>query len=73
MPRHSSLDRRGNEGGNDVGNEILKHLVVSDLQISSYRRLVRYRQTPTELDPYLDTRGPGFKNWGEAAVAQCHG
>ena len=62
------VDLRGNEGGNDVGNEILKRLVARDLQISSYRRLVRYRQTSAELNPYLDTWDPSFKNWGEAAV-----
>jgi C-terminal processing protease CtpA/Prc len=62
------VDLRGNEGGNDVGNEILKRLVASDLKISSYRRLVRYRQTPAELNPFLDTWDPSFKNWGEAAV-----
>ena len=62
------VDLRGNEGGNDVGDEILKRLVASDLQISSYRRLVRYRQTSAELNPFLDTWDPGFKNWGEAAV-----
>ena len=62
------VDLRGNEGGNDIGNEILKRLVRSDLRISSYRRLVRYRQTPAELDPHLDTWDPSFKNWGTAAV-----
>ncbi|HLK68434.1 MAG TPA: S41 family peptidase [Bryobacteraceae bacterium] len=62
------VDLRGNEGGNDVGNEILRRLVASDLKISAYRRLVRYRQTPAELSPYLDTWDPSFNNWGEAAV-----
>lgn len=62
------VDLRGNEGGNDIGNEILKRLVKSDLGISQYRRLVRYRQTPPDLDPYLDTWDPSFKNWGEAAA-----
>lgn len=62
------LDLRGNEGGNDIGNEILKRLVRSDLRISQYRRLVRYRQSPADLDPYLDTWDPSFKNWGAAAV-----
>src|SRR5208283_2988166 len=64
---HSS-DLRGNEGGNDVGDEILKRLVRTDLKISAYRRLVRYRQTPVELNPYLDTWDPSFKNWGTAAA-----
>jgi hypothetical protein len=62
------VDLRGNEGGNDVGDEILKRLVRNDLSVSAYRRLVRYRQTPAELDPYLDTWDPSFKNWGTAAV-----
>jgi len=62
------VDLRGNEGGNDVGNEILKRLVTHDLKVSAYRRLVRYRQTPADLNPWLDTWDPSFKNWGEAAV-----
>jgi hypothetical protein len=62
------VDLRGNEGGNDIGDEILKRLVGSDLRVSAYRRLVRYRQTPAELDPYLDTWDPTFKNWGTAAA-----
>jgi hypothetical protein len=63
-----AVDLRGNEGGNDVGDEILKRLVSGDLKISSYRRLVRYRQTPLDLDPYLNTWDPSFKNWGSAAA-----
>jgi hypothetical protein len=62
------LDLRGNEGGNDIGDEILKRLVKTDLTISTYRRLVRYRETPVELGPYLDTWDPSFKNWGSAAT-----
>jgi len=62
------VDLRGNEGGSDIGGEILKRLVRNDLKVSAYRRLVRYRQTPAELDPCLDTRDPSFKNWGTAAA-----
>ncbi len=62
------VDLRGNEGGNDIGDEILKRLVRNDLRVSAYRRLVRYRQIPAELDPYLDTWDPSFKSWGTAAV-----
>lgn len=62
------VDLRGNEGGNDIGDEILKRLVRNDLRVSAYRRLVRYRQSPAELDPYLDTWDPSFKNWGTAAA-----
>jgi hypothetical protein len=62
------VDLRGNEGGNDIGDEILKRVVRNDLRVSAYRRLVRYRQTPAELDPYLDTWDPSFKNWRTAAA-----
>ncbi len=62
------IDLRGNEGGNDVGDEILKRLVRQDLKLSAFRRLVRYRDTPAELNPYLDTWDPSFKSWGAAAV-----
>ena len=65
-------DLRGNEGGDDVGDEILKRLVPSDLRLSAYRRLVRYRQIPAELDPYLDTWDPSFKTWGTAAAELEH-
>ena len=62
------VDLRGNEGGNDIGDEILKRLVGNDLRVSACRRLVRYRETPAELDPYLDTLDPSFENWGTAAA-----
>jgi hypothetical protein len=62
------VDLRGNEGGNDIGNEILQRLVRSDLKIAGYRRLVRYQKTPADLDPYLDTWDASFKYWGAAAV-----
>jgi hypothetical protein len=62
------VDLRGNEGGQDIGNEVLKRLVARDLRVSAYRRLVRYRQTPSDLNPWLDTWDPSFKNWGAAAV-----
>ena len=62
------VDLRGNEGGNDVGDEILKRLVSAELKIPTYRRLVRYRETPAGLNEYLDTWDASFKNWGKAAV-----
>jgi hypothetical protein len=67
-PHAFIIDLRGNEGGNDVGNEILARLVSHDLKLSSYRRLVRYRSTPEALNPYLDTWDPSFRNWGDSAV-----
>lgn len=61
------IDLRGNEGGDDVGDEILKRIVPKGLKVSSDRRLVRYRETPKELNPYLDTWDESFKNWGDSA------
>jgi C-terminal processing protease CtpA/Prc len=61
------IDIRGNEGGLDVGNTIISHLIHSDVQISSYSRFVRYRKVPDDLTPYLDTWDPSFKDWGSAA------
>lgn len=62
------VDLRGNGGGNDVGNEILKRLVRTDLKVSRYQPLVRYRRTRTDLNPYLDAWDASFQNWGTAAV-----
>ncbi|HVO59144.1 MAG TPA: S41 family peptidase [Dongiaceae bacterium] len=62
------VDLRGNEGGNDVGDELIKRLVRSDLKLASYRRLVRYRSAPAALIPYLDTWDPSFKDWGTYAT-----
>jgi hypothetical protein len=66
------VDLRGNEGGNDVGDEILRRLVAADLPLSGMKRLVRYRSAPADLLPYLDTWDPSFKNWGDQAIALEH-
>jgi hypothetical protein len=62
------VDLRGNEGGNDVGDEILKRFVRIDLKPMQSRRLVRYRTTPAALNPYLDTWDPRFRDWRVDAV-----
>ncbi len=62
------LDLRGNEGGNDVGNEIIPHLIDAPITLSSMRRLVRYRKVPDDLVPYLDTWDKSFRDWGSSAV-----
>lgn len=62
------LDLRGNEGGNDVGNEILSHLIDEPMEPSPMRRLVRYRKVPDDLVPYLDTWDKSFRDWGTSAV-----
>lgn len=62
------IDLRGNEGGDDVGNEILSHLTDKPISLSPIRRLVRYRRIPDNLVPYLDTWDKTFRDWGAAAV-----
>lgn len=61
------LDLRGNEGGEDVGNEILPYLIDTPMTLSPMRRLVRYRKVPDDLVPYLDTWDKSFRDWGKAA------
>ena len=61
------IDLRDNEGGNECGNAILARLSGSDIRFTGYRQLVRYRRTPKELDPYLDTWDQSFRTIGEKA------
>jgi hypothetical protein len=62
------IDIRGNEGGDDVGNEIITHLVDAPTTLSSMCRLVRYRKVPDDLVAYLDTWDNSFRDWGSRAV-----
>jgi hypothetical protein len=62
------VDLRGNEGGLDVGDEILKRLIDAPLVPPPSARLVRYRAVAADLRPYLDTWDPSFADWGARAV-----
>ena len=62
------IDLRGNEGGNDCGAPILARLIARRLNRDSGERRVRFRRTPADLDPYLDTWDDGFRRIGEDAV-----
>jgi hypothetical protein len=61
------IDLRGNEGGTDVGNAIIAHLIDTPLAGTALERRVRYRSVPADLAPYLDTWDSSFKDWGSAA------
>jgi C-terminal processing protease CtpA/Prc len=62
------IDLRENEGGNDCGNEIIARLIDQDLPLfQDYDRLVRFRSTPEDLNPYLDTWDRSFEHLGEGA------
>lgn len=62
------VDLRENEGGNDCGDLILARLSKQDIVPPPVERLVRYRQVPEALNPYLDTWDNSFRNWGDVAV-----
>lgn len=64
------IDLRGNEGGSDVGDFILSRLIEREAPASAYHRWVRYRRTPADLDPFLDTWDPSFKDWKGAVAGQ---
>lgn len=59
------IDLRSNEGGTDVGDALLAHLIDTELVLNRVLRLVRYRRVPEDLEPYLDTWDPSFKDWGD--------
>lgn len=69
LPRAGKLivDIRNNEGGLDCGDAILARLTDRDLNLAAYERRVRFRTTPTALNPYLDTWDNSFRTLGEAA------
>jgi C-terminal processing protease CtpA/Prc len=62
------LDLRRNEGGLSVGDAILAYLTDLEVTLPPYRRLVRYRTTPTALRPYLKTWDRSFHDWGRDAT-----
>lgn len=63
------VDLRENEGGNDCGDLLLARLSERQIVRPRARRLVRYRQTPAALNPYLDTWDDSFRDWGGQAVS----
>lgn len=63
------LDLRANEGGNDIGNDIIARMIDAPLLLSRDERRVRFRQAPEALAPYLDTWDRSFDRLGETAEA----
>ena len=61
------IDLRGNEGGLDVGDELLPFLAAQPIEVAVAPRRVRYRDVPADLDPFLDTWDPSFRHWGDDA------
>ena len=67
------VDLRGNEGGTDVGNELLAHLIRASLHVGGLARFTRYRSVAPELRPFLHTWDKSFFDWGAAAVPDRDG
>lgn len=67
------LDIRQNEGGQDVGDTIISRIAGSEIALSEVQRLVRYRQVPSDLKPYLETWDRSFDDWGASAVGSTDG
>ncbi len=63
------VDLRGNEGGSEVGDELLAHLIDLPLERDAFSRRVRFRAVPAPLRPVLDTWDPSFFTLGESARA----
>ncbi|ESQ92232.1 hypothetical protein ABAC460_04900 [Asticcacaulis sp. AC460] len=62
------VDIRENEGGFDCGHEIIARLIDTPLPLDAdYERRVRFRTTPADLNPYLDTWDRSFERLGEGA------
>ncbi|AXK71185.1 peptidase S41 [Lysobacter sp. TY2-98] len=62
------IDLRANEGGMDIGDGLLAHLIDRPVQRPFYRQLVRYRSVPADLRPHLDTWDRSFDDWGADAI-----
>lgn len=61
------IDLRGNEGGLDCGHEIIARLIDRPISARLYDRRVRFRDTPQQLIPYLDTWDRSFDHLGAEA------
>ena len=66
------VDLRGNEGGEDCGDVLLSRLTDRPLDHAPAARRVRYRKTPADLDPHLDTWDDSFRTLGVDAVDDRH-
>ena len=62
------VDLRGNEGGDTLGDAILARLVERPLAGPDNARRVRFRTTPADLNPVLDTWDDSFRSLGVDAA-----
>lgn len=62
------VDLRGNEGGEDCGDLILARMIDAPLTEAGSVRRVRFRETPADMRPQLDTWDPSFHTLGKDAT-----
>lgn len=62
------VDIRDNEGGDNCGDAILSRLITRDFVPAQIEQRLRFRRTPTDLDPFLDTWDDSFRKLGETAI-----
>lgn len=62
------VDLRENEGGIDCGDVLLARLIDRPVEEAGTRKLVRFRETPLDLRPALDTWDQSFQTLGANAV-----
>ena len=62
------VDLRGNEGGNAVGDLILRRLVRAPARGPEYERRTRYQAVPPSLRPHLTTWDSSFYDWKGAVT-----
>lgn len=61
------VDVRGNEGGQDIGKELLRYVAGAPIEDKGFARFVRARSAPEELRSYLQTWDKSFFDWKENA------
>ncbi|WP_118858162.1 S41 family peptidase [Sphingomonas mesophila] len=61
------VDLRGNEGGIDIGDHLIAHLIYRPLEPFRYRRLLRFRSVPQSLRAGLKTWDKSFFELGAGA------
>ncbi|MFZ4507930.1 MAG: S41 family peptidase [Fimbriimonas sp.] len=61
--KHLIMDVRGNGGGDEVGDEIIRYLVREQASVSPIRTYVRVQAVDPTLRPYLRTWDPTYYNW----------
>lgn len=62
------VDIRDNEGGEDCGDLILARMIDRPFMSARIEQRLRFRRTPTDLDPFLDTWDESFRTMGKEAI-----